>query len=87
MKHTLKDLWFSYLSTISIDASAREKEILDTLISLEKQLTTGQNQIYSTLLEKYTDGMGELRSIAEQRAFEEGVRFTAKFLTEALWNK
>jgi len=87
MKHTLKDLWFSYLSTISIDASAREKEILDALVSIEKKLTTEQSQIYSTLLEKYTDGMNELRSIAEERAFALGVRFTARFLIEALWDK
>ena len=87
MHNTLKDLWFSYLSTISIDASAREKEILDTLISIEGKLTSEPNQIHSTWLEKYVDGMGEVRSIAEQRAFEEGVRFTAKFLIEALWNK
>ena len=83
MKPTIKKLWFEYLQEKSKVFSEQEKKISKKLYELAEVLGALLNNDQKKKFEEYCDVLTQLYSLEQYEAFEKGVVFTTRFLTEA----
>ena len=83
MKPTIKELWHEYQLDKPNESCEKKKEIRRKLSKLSEELVLLFNDEQNKKFEEYHDALSDLFSIEEYEAFEKGVVFTARFLSEA----
>ncbi|MBQ8765368.1 MAG: hypothetical protein IJZ16_01030 [Clostridia bacterium] len=84
MKKELDNLWYSYLIESVLKKSDKEKELIKQFSTDNNTLIETLNNQQKELLEKYDQSLSTLNGLTEKMAFIKGVKFTARFLFEAL---
>lgn len=84
MKKELSDLWENYLVEAVMDKCDEELEARKQWARDEDVLRSKLNQEQIALLEEYDQSFFAVNSFIEERAFKKGVKFTVRFLFEAL---
>ena len=84
MKKELDNLWYSYLIESVLKKSDKEKELIKQFSTDNNALMETLNNQQKELLEKYDQSLSTLNGLTEKMAFIKGVKFTARFLFEAL---
>lgn len=83
MKKVLHNLWHSYLIEEELPREERE-ELAKSVSNTDNALRDTLNKEQKALLEEYDRAVCLLGCATEKHAFIKGVRFTIKFLIEAL---
>ena len=83
MKKVLHNLWHSYLIEEELPREERE-ELAKNVSNTDNALRDTLNKEQKALLEEYDRAVCLLGCATEKHAFIKGVRFTIKFLIEAL---
>lgn len=83
MKKVLHNLWHSYLIEEELPREERE-ELAKNVSNTDNALRDTLNKEQKALLEEYDRAVCLLGCATKKHAFIKGVRFTIKFLIEAL---
>ena len=86
MKEIIRDMWHGRIVPVE-ECGNKDPDIEDLVKLIEKNravLCTLMDEQQKDRFEKYADCIEEYVSLITERAFCEGVQFTAKFLVEAL---
>lgn len=83
MKKVLHNLWHSYLIEEELPREERE-ELIKNVSNTDNALRETLNNEQKALLEEYDRAVCLLGCATERHAFMKGVRFTIRFLLEAL---
>lgn len=84
MKKVLYDLWHSHLIEEELPRGANEEQLIKNVSDTDNALRKALNKEQNSLLEEYDKAVCLLSCATERHAFIKGVRFTIKFLLEAL---
>ena len=84
MKKVLYDLWHSNLIENGLPRGEREEQLIKNVSECDNALRENLNKEQKSLLEEYDRAVCLLSCATEQHAFVKGVKFTVKFLIEAL---
>lgn len=84
MKKVLYDLWHSNLIENELPRGEREEQLIKNVSECDNALRENLNKEQKSLLEEYDRAVCLLSCATEQHAFVKGVKFTVKFLIEAL---
>ncbi len=86
MKKVIRDMWYGHVIPVE-KCGNKDSDIEDLSRLMAKNkavLYTLMEEQEKDRFEKYADCVEEYVSLVAERAFCEGVQFTAKFLVEAL---
>ena len=84
MKKEITALWENYLVEAILQKCDEEVEVRKEWARNENALRSKLNQEQIALLEEYDQSFFAVNSFMERRAFAKGVKFTVRFLFEAL---
>lgn len=84
MKKVLHNLWHSYLIEDELPRGEAEEQLIKNVSDTDNALRETLNNKQKFLLEEYDRAVCLLGCATERYAFIKGVRFTVKFLLEAL---
>lgn len=84
MKATIKELWDEYQQVKSHGFSEEKKKISRNLCDLAEEFISLLSENQKKKFEQYCDALSDLYALEEYEAFEKGVVFTARFLSEAV---
>lgn len=84
MSKFLEDLWYSYQMENVSRNTPEEQSILHQIVMAEELLLGELTTEQKVLLEEFLSLSGQLHSLYEKKAFFHGIRFTMRFITEAL---
>lgn len=84
MRKELDNLWYSYLIESVLKKSDKEKDLIKQFSTDNDALRDALNNQQKELLEKYDQSLSTLNGLTEKMAFIKGVKFTVRFLFEAL---
>lgn len=79
----LEDLFYNYLS-LNKRCSEEEKKLVSTIVKNEEMLLNGLDEEKKQTLEKFLDAINDIQSFLVKEAFIDGVRFSSRFIIEAL---
>lgn len=84
MKKVLDDLWYSHLIEKELQRNEKEEQLIKIVTEIDNELREALNKEQNALLEEYDRAVGLLGCATEKHAFAKGVKFTVRFLFEAL---
>lgn len=84
MSAFLEDLWHSYQMEKVSRNTPEEQGVLRQIVMAEDVLLGELTIEQKVLLDDFLSLQGQLQSLYEKKAFLHGIRFTMRFLTEAL---
>lgn len=84
MKKELDNLWYSYLMESVLKKSDKENQLIKQFSTDENALVKTLNDEQKLLFDKYDKSLSSLNGLTEKMAFIKGVKFTVRFLLEAL---
>lgn len=84
MKYELENLWCSYLCEKTTNHTKEEKELINRLISAEKDFLSTLNSEQKVKFNTYDNILQKINHISEKNAFTKGVVFTTRFFIETL---
>lgn len=85
MSSLLDDLWYSYQMEKSSHNTPEQQSILQQIVSAEDVLRRGLTEEQKSILEDLLSSQGQLHSLYEKTAFQNGIRFTIRFLAESIF--
>lgn len=84
MKRVIDDLWYSHLIEMQLQRSEKEEQLIKAVTETDNKLRETLTKEQNSLLEEYDRAVCLLGCNTEKQAFAKGVKFTVRFLFEAL---
>ena len=84
MKSILKHLWYSWQANGGAPWSAEKRRRSDKLTKYEDALRGSLTETQRAALEACEENLGEMECFTDREVFLAGIRFTVRFLLEAV---
>ena len=85
MSSLLDDLWYSYQMEKSSRNTPGQQHILQQIVCTEDILRGELTEDQKSILEDLLSRQGQLHSLYEKTAFQNGIRFTLRFIAESIF--